>query len=236
MKILFNNIRGLMGFVRLVRKPDLNDVFRISDSLARDPKQLVRMTQALMADKSTRKALEARPRLGAVDLPSLRDYPRGTLGRSFADFLSQNALSLEDLPHFSADSPEEYVVAHLYETHDLWHCLTGFDTSVEGEIGLQAFYLAQLPGRLAAALIAAALLNGALYSPDELRPRMESIVRGWTLGKGAKPVFGIDWSRHWSRPLADVRFELGIEVQQKSPALRPQRRIRDGLSLGVQVS
>jgi ubiquinone biosynthesis protein Coq4 len=28
----------------------------------------------------------------------------------------------------------DYIVAHLYETHDLWHVLTGFDTDPAGGV------------------------------------------------------------------------------------------------------
>lgn len=38
----------------------------------------------------------------------------------------------------------------LSQTHDLRHVLTGFDTSLHGEIGLQAFYLGQFPYPLGA--------------------------------------------------------------------------------------
>jgi ubiquinone biosynthesis protein Coq4 len=39
------------------------------------------------------------------------------------------------------------LVKRGYETHDIWHVVTGFHTDVAGELGLQAFYLAQFPGR-----------------------------------------------------------------------------------------
>ena len=47
----------------------------------------------------------------------------------------------------------DYVRAHLRETHDVWHPVTGFDTDVAGELGLQAFYLAQFQAPLLAAQV-----------------------------------------------------------------------------------
>jgi ubiquinone biosynthesis protein Coq4 len=35
---------------------------------------------------------------------------------------------------------EAYVLSHLYEMHDLWHAVIGFETDVAGELALQAFY------------------------------------------------------------------------------------------------
>lgn len=47
-----------------------------------------------------------------------------------------------------------YGELRLSQTHDLWHVITGFDTTVVGEIGLQAFHLTQFPYPLASALTA----------------------------------------------------------------------------------
>ncbi len=47
-----------------------------------------------------------------------------------------------------------YGELRLSQTHDLWHVVTGFDTTVVGEIGLQAFHLTQFPYPLASALTA----------------------------------------------------------------------------------
>jgi ubiquinone biosynthesis protein Coq4 len=40
-------------------------------------------------------------------------------------------------------------------------------------------------------------------------------MRGWALGKRAKPFFGFDWAKHWSSPLADVRKMLDVNVEQR---------------------
>ena len=51
-------------------------------------------------------------------------------------------------------SDAAYVELRLSQTHDLWHVITGFDTMVAGEIGLQAFHLTQFPHPLGAVLSA----------------------------------------------------------------------------------
>jgi ubiquinone biosynthesis protein COQ4 len=102
------------------------------------------------------------------------------------------------------------VRAHLYETHDFWHVMTGFDTDVAGEVGLQAFYLAQFPARLAAVLIGLMFLNTFLYRFDDRDRRMDAMVRGWKLGRDARPLFGVRWDTMWSTPLADVRAQYRL--------------------------
>ena len=111
-----------------------------------------------------------------------------------------------------ANDPTEYVRAHFFEAHDIWHVVTGFDTSVDGEMGLQAFGIAQYPVALNSLNIAAGVINMAFFAPNHRVSRMEQIVKGWQMGRRAKPFFGIAWSRLWNEPLEKVRQDLGIQV------------------------
>ena len=45
----------------------------------------------------------------------------------------------------TAESDAEYVELRLSQTHEPWQIVTGFDTSLVGKIGLQAFHLPQFP-------------------------------------------------------------------------------------------
>ena len=47
---------------------------------------------------------------------------------------------------------------------------------------------------------------------------MSAIVRGWSMGRAARPFFGVRWAELWSKPLADVRAELGVVIEP--PATR----------------
>lgn len=123
------------------------------------------------------------------------------------------------LPSLRADDGHAYVRAHLYETHDVWHVLTGFATDVAGELGLQAFYVAQLPGRLAPALVAGGLVNMILFDFGARDARMRAIVRGWLLGKRARPLFGGRWAELWEEPLDEVRRRYGLDLGSVEAAL-----------------
>jgi ubiquinone biosynthesis protein Coq4 len=152
------------------------------------------------------------------------------LGRAFADFLNLRGLDPYGLPRRPAVDEPTYLTAHLYETHDLWHVVTGFDTDVAGELGLQAFYLPQLHGKLPLLLLAAGLLNTLLFAFDDWRARLDAIVRGYRMGQRARPFFGVRWGEWWERTLSDVRQELRVEpeteevsVAPSEPGLPPQR-------------
>ncbi len=39
------------------------------------------------------------------------------------------------------------------------------------------------------------------------------MVRGWLLGKRAKPLFGGAWAGMWECPLAEVHGEFGLDLE-----------------------
>ncbi len=212
-RILYSmkKLRAIVSGIRLIHDPSqLQRVFEISDGFS-SPALMKPIVDALGTDPRAARALAARKRLGRTDLDALARLPEGTLGRVFADHMRSNGLSLDAIPTLPAKDDLEYFRAHMFETHDVWHVATGFATDVAGELGLQAFYLAQLPGRFPAVLLGGGILNTAFFAWDDREPRMREIVRGWLLGRRAQPLFGTDWTSMWTMPLSEVRARLGID-------------------------
>ena len=195
--------------LRLVRDPNrLDEVIAMADRLGDSP-AIDPVVEHIAGLPGGRAALADRPRVD-VDLPRLRALPDGTFGREAARFLDARGLDPADLPKRAADDDRSWVRAHLFETHDLWHVVTGFDTDVAGELGLQAFYMAQLPTRLAPMILAIGMLNTTIYGFADRQPRMDAIARGWALGQGARPFLAVRWAELWTLPLTEVRARLGI--------------------------
>jgi ubiquinone biosynthesis protein COQ4 len=166
-----------------------------------------------------RRVLSKRGRVGTIDLHALAAYPEGTLGRVYGEHMLRNKLDPSAIPNLPSTTSREFLRAHLYETHDIWHVATGFATDVAGELGLQAFYLAQLPTRLAPALLAGGLFNTMLFAWGDRDRRMRAIVRGWLLGRRARSLFGVAWAGEWSTPLAEIRSRLRLETDAIESAL-----------------
>lgn len=214
--------RPLYFYFRLARDPrELDRVFQMRDA-ASDPRLSRAVYDRLAEEPEARAAFATRPRLGRLTLAELRAMPEGSLGREYGAFMERHALTPDSIPHVVGDEGPEYMRAHLYETHDLWHVLTGFAPDTEGETGLQAVYAAQLPGMLHAALVSALLLNAAIErSSRKSKERFDAVARGWDLGTRAKLLFGYRWRDNLERPLADVRRELGVDASLALPrALR----------------
>jgi ubiquinone biosynthesis protein COQ4 len=197
---------------RTIRNPEqLEDILALAGVLV-PPEALRRLADTLWRIPSAAVALRERPRLGTVDLHALRTLPTRTLGRAFADHILDNGLDLNALPQLPDHTDAEYVRAHLLEVHDIWHVLTGFATHVAGELGLQAFSLAQLGSPFAAGILTGGMANTLLFAFPERDVRMRAIVRGWLLGKRALPLFGGAWARMWERPLEEVRARFGLDL------------------------
>lgn len=206
----FRGVAALCLFSKIVRHPEsLDNIVEMADQLA-DPAVLAEMAVVLRQDHQARVAFADRPRLEALDMEALLALPEGTLGREYAEFLRANDLDPSELSDLPADCDEQYIRAHLYETHDLWHVLTGFSTDVAGELGLQAFCMAQMPSPLSVLLLAAGLLNTVLYRMEDADPRMEQIIDGWLMGRRSRQLFGVDWSRDWETPLEEVRSRYAL--------------------------
>ena len=203
------NLKGLRALWRIVRDPNrLDEVFVLADAdNTQAMLESVRVT--ILKQPNGAAVLQEQTRV-RVDLDALAKLPPGSLGYEFQAHMRRNGLDPNALPALPVNDEYSFIRAHFYETHDLWHVATGFETDVAGEAGLLAFYLAQNEGSLPLILLIAVLLNTYLYSFDEVGPRMRSIIDGYLLGRRARPLFGYDWQRMWSRSLEQVRAELKL--------------------------
>jgi ubiquinone biosynthesis protein COQ4 len=202
-------LKLLYASVKLVKNPKrLDEVIDLADNIS-DPEVMQTFVDTIAKDAQGARALREKPRVH-IDLAAFDRLPVGTLGREFAALMRAAGLDPADLPHRPANDEHEFVRAHLFETHDIWHVVTGFKTDEAGELGLQAFYLAQLPARLSPLLLGIGMVNTFAFSFEDARPRMDEIARGWQLGKRAGQLFGTDWNALWDRPLAEVRAGFGI--------------------------
>jgi ubiquinone biosynthesis protein COQ4 len=201
----------LESFLELVKSPygDFAAIGKLSHVL-NDPATLQKIVIFLSRSLQCKQAFVDYPLLGKVDLKQLHQLPKHTLGYAYAEHMLRNGLtplSVNKIPN----DPFVFLGAHIGETHDIWHVVTGCDTDKPGEVQLEAFYVAQInPDRLFLALLAKNLLKTVMYEVELCEQIMDGLTQGWMMGKRAKPLFGVQWNRLWETPLEGVRESLNI--------------------------
>jgi ubiquinone biosynthesis protein Coq4 len=145
-----------------------------------------------------------------IDLNALEQLPEGSLGHTYAKQLKDQGLTPEALiDPAPITNQREFLIHRLRETHDILHVLTGFSTDGPGELGLQAFNLAQNRSPLAVMLIFGGMLS-TLQNDKPLEPLLHALSRGFELGLTANCVISYRLEDHWERPLSEWRQELKL--------------------------
>jgi ubiquinone biosynthesis protein Coq4 len=204
-----NHLKALNSFIALTQNPanfdaiyDLDEVLRQTDLSAISIAYL--KTQPEMAAIIEERYLAPTP-----DLPALLTCPPDSLGYHYADHLIRHQFDPNFYRPRLVTDDISYVSLRRSQTHDIHHVVTGFGTDTSGELGLQAFQLAQMKSPLAIAIITAGIVN-ALDNSPALVAHMDQILRGWQMGLKAKPLLAQKWEDHWEKPLAQWRLDLNL--------------------------
>lgn len=188
---------------------DFACIERLSQVLS-DPDSLQAIVDRLCQSPQCQQAFDARSRLGEINFRELQQLPADTLGHNYA--VQMLKMGILPLPIKDVDRDYQFLGAHIAETHDLWHVVTGFDTDIIGEIQLEAFYVAQLyASRFWLALITKNLLKKVVGEIESSTDYLDAIVQGYLMGKHAKPLFGMPWQELWQTPIAEIRTQLNIQ-------------------------
>ena len=145
--------------------------------------------------------------------PLLR-LPRGTIGREYAELLQANDLH----PFRISDQLEREVLernifmARYALLHDVYHVLTGFDTSWAGEAGVWGFVAGQ---RYLWTYWIASLMSCLVYpllSPWRALRIWRNAIRGIRMGRRARMLITLPIEQQWARPVTELRAEYRIEA------------------------
>ncbi|GET40878.1 Coq4 family protein [Microseira wollei] len=205
-------VNGLIAFIDYARDVsktdyvfDMSEAFRHTDSnkLATEYMKSLPGVQQLIAERY----LAATP-----DMEALLKLPEDSLGYVFAYKMKAANFDPEFYRKILVLDDTTYLALRIRQTHDIWHTVTGFGTDVAGEVGLQAFYLAQTHGPLSMAIMAGFILNTLLKSSQDLTHIMNAVSQGYSMGIKAKPFLAQKWEECWEKPLAELRSELGVEA------------------------
>ena len=152
-----------------------------------------------------------RKRLAKVDLDTLFALPSNTLGHNLAKLERQRGMDPNLVDPLPADNDGEWLMAHVYETHDFWHVLTGFGFDMEGEYGVAGVYMGQMRNNTFLAFMLAIVLVKDIWNDrDHIGEHIRAFCDGHRIGQRSLPMIGLDWSQLWERDMEELRQELNI--------------------------
>jgi ubiquinone biosynthesis protein COQ4 len=130
------------------------------------------------------------------------------LGRNYREFNEQlhDSGKLDRLP-----SDMSFMMVRGFQIHDFLHVLTGYDSSLMGELALAAFYLAQLRFPYHAMRLAVTLGHTAYIKPSLTVAAMDAIVDGWAYGRAAKNLNFERWEDEIDTPIEDLRVRMNLD-------------------------
>jgi len=200
----------LEQFMAIVKAPygDFAAIERLVKATS-DAEGLQQVVASLSQHTQAQYAFQERFVLGDIDLLQLHRLPAHTFGYAYAEHMLSN--KFKPIQMQVSENDYTYLMLHLTETHDIWHVLTGSDTSMTGEIQLHTFTAAQLRfSRFSLAMLAKNILKTAIDAIEEAEQRMDALAQGWLMGRQASPLFGIQWNTLWEVPLKQLQTQLNI--------------------------
>ena len=171
------------------------------------------IADVLEGDARTAPAIESRRPFGPIMLAELEALAPGTLGHVFAAHC--RAVPLDpNLVHVTPDDRVGWLLNHLYQTHDIWHVVTGWGNDLAGEVGLGGFYAAQLRSPTFFGYMLALILLNVISRRADLDEVLAAFSAGYRGGRAAEPMFGADWSELLPLPIEEVRERFGIDCAE----------------------
>ncbi len=207
----FYSVKAKYHFLRFMQDPTkTEDIFHMTKAYQKssEPERVEALLKPLLSIPELRKAYETRYWYQVPALEELNQYPAGSFGKAAADFFNQGGLDIDFYPEPDFSSAESYFTSRVYQAHDFWHVLTGYDTSLEGEIAIQAFMTGQNCMPLSVVIIAGALTHFIENHPEKATSIMRTITEAFHLGERSKNLMAVPVLERLKEPLEQVRRDL----------------------------
>lgn len=210
----YRPLEALRALRVLSRDPDATgEVFKIVAALSGDTQLRIarRLGQSEAGQKLLREGRSLLPVL--LDRARLRTLPEESLGRAYLQFCERHGITADGLVAASREGDmsalsqeEQFVHARMRDIHDLMHVVTGYQTDLVGEASVLAFTVAQTKNPGVALIVALAYLRPR----GPLRNARAVLRQAFGRGRRAGWLPAADWEALLSRPLIEVRRELGL--------------------------
>lgn len=210
---LWNKIRLFRVLILLLLNPKRTEmVFRAVEIVATDPNQRVVKTleEAALAHQEFKSMYDEGYLPEAPSVEVLSRCPTGSFGEAVSRHMRTNGLDFSIWPKALSNKPIAYLSARIYQDHDLWHALLGYGISVEDELALQAFGVAQFRSPLGVTLVAGGLLHLLAKDPLRALAAFQKINEAYSAGKKSPFLLGVKLHEMFEQPLSEVRTKLVV--------------------------
>jgi ubiquinone biosynthesis protein Coq4 len=209
--------RGLIDFAKFVRDPlDTERIFKMNLHLQKSAS--AELIDKMLANIFNDPQMEADFQCGYwPNMPTFEEcekMPEGSFGREYANFVDRWNLDKDLFPKPILDERQTYLLSRVYQAHDAWHVLTGYTTSLEDEMALQAFGVAQYRQPLSLLIMSGGVIHLLKTRPEKAEPLLEKISEGFRRGKKAGSLLTARILEKMERPLEEVRSELGLTPRE----------------------
>ncbi len=219
-----DQLKAVQSFSTLTTNPATFEAIYDLDEILRATDLSTISIEYLKTQPGVAAIIEERYLAPVPNLAELLTCPQDSLGYQFAQHLVINQFDPEFYRKREVKDDISYITLRRSQTHDIHHVVTGFGTDPAGELGLQAFQLAQMRSPLAIAILTAGLIN-VLADAQQLNAHMQQIFQGWEMGLKAKPLMAQKWEEDWEKPLAQWQTELGLAPTRNYLAIAAQAEV-----------
>lgn len=215
--------RAMLAAWRILKDPEAESsnvkeaaIFEVFINQSKFGKKLSRwdLLAEELAEKypEVRAPMKERRQLGLFDIDKMLAMPEGSLGREYAEHAVRRGINPNLLEPVDEKHDGDWLMNHLYATHDFHHLLTGFYYDMRGEFGVTGFYLGQMPKNTFLTVMVALLLAQRSWKHrDDLPVMLDAFTEGYAMGKRAKCIIGMDYDEILPRDMGDLRVDLGID-------------------------
>ena len=152
----------------------------------------------------------------SINLEELSQLPIGSLGYEYAQHMHKCGIQPLEISQDLREEADSHLFALRYTvTHDIFHVLLGFDTSYAGEMGVFAFTIAQNYSKTMNTFEPLVTSVYSLIFINQAKQMRANIRKGKALGKQAECLLGYRFEDNWARPIADIRNELGLILEDE---------------------
>jgi ubiquinone biosynthesis protein COQ4 len=195
---------------------DSQNVFDIDDLLINSP-QMQKCLQVVRSNPDSAQLLDERYLGPELNLETLLQYPKDSLGWTYAKVLSTLNYDPDFYRKREIKTDVDYITHRMRKTHDLHHILTGFSFDDFGEFGVISVSIGQIQYPtfqlicLLGSFLTFVTAPPAKGNQEPLEYSFNLISQGIRIAREAKPLFPVKFEEGLERPIEEWRAELNIE-------------------------